>query len=103
MISVSGRVEGNRCVYCVEDNGIGIADAYQEKIFELFHRLEPAKTDGDGLGLTIVKQILSMIDGDIRLESTPGVGSRFFVSLPMAAQTDADNRSEIRKEPVNES
>jgi len=103
LISVSGRVEGNRCVYCVEDNGIGIADAYQEKIFELFHRLEPAKTDGDGLGLTIVKQILSMIDGDIRLESTPGVGSRFFVSLPMAAQTDADNRSEIRKEPVNES
>ena len=98
LITVSGWVEDNHCVYCVEDNGIGIAEAYHDKVFELFHRLDPAKSAGEGLGLTIVKQVLSMIDGDIRLESTPGVGSRFFVSLPAIGRGDVNNRSENRKE-----
>lgn len=82
VIRVSGKVERGRCIYCVEDNGIGIASHHQEKIFELFHRLEPSKTEGEGLGLTIVRQILEMIDGEITVESTPGVGSCFRVNLP---------------------
>lgn len=81
-IVISGETEKGRSIYCVEDNGIGIDKAYQEIIFELFHRLDPAKKNGEGLGLTIVRQILAMLDGDINVESTPGVGSRFYVSLP---------------------
>jgi PAS domain S-box-containing protein len=84
IIKISGSIKGNYSVYCVEDNGIGIAPEHQEKIFELFHRLNPSKTEGEGLGLTIVRQLLSRLEGDIRVESVLGQGSKFFVSLPIA-------------------
>jgi len=82
VIRISGVVEGERAVYSVEDNGIGIAPAHQEKIFELFHRLEPSKSKGEGLGLTIVRQVMGRLEGEVRVESKPGEGSRFFVALP---------------------
>jgi PAS domain S-box-containing protein len=81
-VSIAGQVEGNRAVYRVEDNGIGIAGNHQENIFELFHRLNPADTEGEGLGLTIARQVLGRLDGEIKVESQPGVGSSFIVSLP---------------------
>jgi signal transduction histidine kinase len=82
VINVSGAIEHGRAVYCVRDNGIGIAAAHQDKIFELFHRLDPSRSRGDGLGLTIVRQILGRMEGEIRVESEPGTGSRFYVTLP---------------------
>ena len=69
----------------MEDNGIGIAPAHQEKIFELFQRLEPSKSKGEGLGLAIVRQALGRLDGEVRVESKPGEGSRFYVALPAVA------------------
>ncbi len=81
-IRISGRVEGERSVYCVEDNGIGIAPAHRQNIFEIFHRLDPAKSKGEGLGLTIVQQILARLSGAVWVESKPGEGSRFYVALP---------------------
>lgn len=69
-------------VYCVEDNGIGIAGGYLAKIFEIFHRLNPQDTTGEGLGLTIVRHILDRQQGKIWVESKPGEGSKFFVALP---------------------
>lgn len=83
-IVVSGKKEAGRSVYCIEDNGIGIARQHLENIFQIFHRLNPGVTEGDGLGLTIVKQALSMLDGEILVESESGKGSRFFVKLPYA-------------------
>ena len=82
VISVTGRADLDRCVYCVEDNGVGIDPKHQEIIFELFHRLDPHASDGEGLGLTIVRQILGRMDGEVWVESRPGVGSRFYVALP---------------------
>ncbi|THB80194.1 MAG: hypothetical protein D3926_08370 [Desulfobacteraceae bacterium] len=81
-IRVSGEIAGNRSVYCIEDNGIGIDGNHINKIFEIFHQLEPDKDHGEGLGLTIVNRLLSRLDGSIRVESEPGVGSRFYISLP---------------------
>ena len=81
-IHISGRIEDNMSIYCIEDNGIGIAHAHQPKIFELFHRLNPNDTVGEGVGLTIVSRILYRNQGRIWLESEPGKGSKFFVSLP---------------------
>ncbi len=82
-VHISGRTENGMSIYCVEDNGIGIAPAHQPKIFEVFHRLDPDDdAGGEGLGLSIVMRILDRLDGQIRVESEPGKGSRFFVSLP---------------------
>ena len=83
VITITGREEENMVVYCVEDNGIGIASAYQEKIFEIFHKLTPT-SEGQGLGLNIVRKILDRLGGKVWVESEPGKYCKFFVSLPKA-------------------
>ena len=82
VIVIRGRIEAGRAVYSVADNGLGVAPAHRAKIFEIFHRLDPEKTEGDGLGLTITQRILERNNGEIRLESEPGVGSTFMVFSP---------------------
>jgi PAS domain S-box-containing protein len=82
VIRISGSVRDHRAIFIVQDNGIGIASDHQNKIFEIFHRLNPSAGEGEGLGLTIAQRILERQNGKIWVESSPGVGSRFFVSLP---------------------
>lgn len=70
---------------CVEDNGIGIGEGEQERIFERFYRVTKSRNkeiDGTGLGLAIVKHIILSMGGDIGLESVLGQGSKFKISLP---------------------
>jgi signal transduction histidine kinase/sensor domain CHASE-containing protein len=82
IITISGNQENHQSHYCIEDNGIGIAPDHHEKIFKLFHQLDPGKTNGEGLGLTIAHRIVERHHGKIWVESEPGKGSRFYVSLP---------------------
>lgn len=82
MIHIYGGIEDGQSIYCVEDNGVGIAPSHQNKIFEIFHRLEPQRKSGEGLGLAIVRRILDGHNGRIWVESELGKGSKFFVSLP---------------------
>jgi len=82
IIRISGKIENGHVLYYIEDNGIGIAVEHQDKIYEIFHRLNPAATPGEGLGLTIARRILDRHAGKIWVESEPGKGSTFFISLP---------------------
>jgi len=72
----------NQSIYCVEDNGIGIDPEHLDKIFELFYQLDPARKQGEGIGLAIVKRIIDRHNGKIWAESMAGKGSKFFVALP---------------------
>lgn len=85
VITVSGMVDRGKCVYCVEDNGVGINEVDQGAIFDLFWRPVTPAGEGEGLGLPVVRQILSRLNGKIRLDSRRGVGSRFYVMLPADA------------------
>jgi two-component system, chemotaxis family, sensor kinase Cph1 len=87
-VTVRGEQRDGQCVYQVVDNGIGIAPEHQVKIFDIFHRLNPDSTSGEGLGLTIAQRVLERQKGRIWVESQAGVGSTFFVSLP-AVETPA--------------
>ncbi|MCJ7622049.1 MAG: ATP-binding protein, partial [Anaerolineaceae bacterium] len=82
VVRISGRIEGERAVYCVADNGIGIEPAHLEKVFEIIHQLHPAHGEGEGLGLTIARRIVDKLEGAIWVESEVGSGSRFYVALP---------------------
>lgn len=93
VIRLSGELQNDRAVYRVQDNGIGIAREHQENIFELFHRLDPGRTEGEGLGLTIVRQIVDRMNGTIRVESDPGQGSTFIIDLPAARSPWRDSGS----------
>ncbi len=82
IIAIGGSRENGNAVYYVEDDGIGIAREHQDKIYELFHRLDPKATQGEGLGLAITRRILDRHTGKIWVKSEQGKGSTFFVSLP---------------------
>lgn len=78
--------EEERCAYItVEDTGIGISKEESTLIFERFYRTDKSrnrKTGGAGIGLTIVKSIVSAHNGTISIESKEDVGSRFIVTIP---------------------
>lgn len=65
----------------VKDNGVGIDQAYLEKIFQMFFRASE-NSKGSGLGLYIVKETLNKIDGSIQVESSLGYGTTFMVRIP---------------------
>jgi len=76
----------------IKDNGIGIEEQYHEKVFDMFNRLHTqANYSGTGLGLSICKKVVQDMKGRIWLESEPGIGTTFFVSIPkMPVQVMAD-------------
>jgi signal transduction histidine kinase len=77
---------GDRPMLTIEviDSGIGIASENHERIFEKFQRLSGPEVAGTGLGLAISRQLASLHGGSLTVSSTPGLGSRFILRLPLA-------------------
>jgi two-component system sensor histidine kinase SenX3 len=87
-VAVGVNLRADVVEIAVTDQGIGIDDADQERIFERFYRVDQARsreTGGTGLGLSIVKHIVSNHGGEVTVWSQLGAGSTFTVRLPVAA------------------
>jgi len=83
-IEIGVRNLDSHPVFYVSDNGIGIEPRFQDKIFSLFDKLDP-KSEGTGVGLTLVKRIIEIHGGHIWVESSGrGQGSTFLFTLPIA-------------------
>lgn len=80
-LEVSGGREGSEVTYSVKDNGIGISESQMAKIFDLFHRLQPSETEGQGMGLAIVRRALDRMGGRVSVNSQKGVGSVFKITI----------------------
>jgi signal transduction histidine kinase len=90
-VTLSGRTVNGEVQFLVEDTGVGVAEDHLEKIFEPFWQVEQTTTrraGGTGLGLAVTRQFVELIGGTIGVESTPGKGSTFRVSVPVLPAED---------------
>lgn len=83
-ITIQASYHGNQFELRVSDTGCGMTEKEQEKIFKEFTRLRSAQgQEGFGLGLSITRKLVELLSGKIEIESTPGKGSTFQVSMPL--------------------
>jgi signal transduction histidine kinase len=86
LIKVGGMLNDHKIRLYVQDKGIGIAPADQERIFERFYRVDnrlARQAPGTGLGLFLAKAVVQAHAGQIWVESAPGQGSTFLIELPL--------------------
>ena len=85
-VKININADENFCYLSVQDNGIGINEAEQNKIFDRFYRIDKTRdreTGGTGLGLAITRSTILMHKGEISLTSKEGLGTTFFIKLPL--------------------
>lgn len=90
LIKITGVDEGEKVHLMMEDNGLGIEEENQKKIWDLFQRLKNVSDiKGEGIGLTLAKKIIERHDGTIWVHSKLGQGSTFHIMLPKSNDSDA--------------
>ncbi|MFH7563950.1 hybrid sensor histidine kinase/response regulator [Oceanimonas smirnovii] len=100
-ISLTDEVSPRLC-FEVRDTGIGIMPEQQEQLFQSFSQVDASTTrkyGGSGLGLSICRHLVELMQGDIRLHSEPGRGSVFYVYLPLHLAQEQVQQSECLFEP----
>lgn len=91
-IRVSFRIAPNQFVLVVQDDGCGIPEEAQSRVFERFYQVERSRTGvarGTGLGLSIVRHAVTAMGGSVALASAPGAGTRMTVTVPQPQYWDA--------------
>jgi signal transduction histidine kinase len=83
-IKIVVRKDCSACCITIRDNGVGIPPEHHNKVFDMFYRAHD-HSNGSGLGLYIVKEIVAKMNGTIQLQSQPGHGSTFTITLPVLA------------------
>ena len=97
-VSVALAREGDQVVLTVSDTGIGIPASESPRLFERFHRVPGARSrthEGTGIGLALVRELVGLHDGQISVESSPGVGTTFRVSIPAGEATAGSGTGDI--------
>lgn len=92
VVVVRWEETGDEVVVTVADNGLGIAEEHQKKIWDIFQRLHPRERyPGTGVGLAIARKAALLMHGTVGVTSSCGVGSEFWVRLPLAARDSVDD------------
>jgi len=81
-VQISAETRNGMVAFRVADNGLGIPADHRDRVFEIFHRVNPAESEGEGLGLTIARRILDRVGGRVELEAMSGGGCTFTVWVP---------------------
>jgi len=82
-IRITGELKGERVIFCVADNGVGIQPEYRERVFGVFERLQVHDDQNStGIGLAIVRRIIESCGGAVTLQETPGGGTSVLFDLP---------------------
>lgn len=95
------KENNNQAIFLIKDTGVGIADSDRNKIFESFYQNTAQQQEhpfamSTGIGLSLTKSLVELHQGEIKLESTPGKGSAFTITLPIAREAyelHADEKS----------
>ncbi len=99
-VRISGEARGDAVTLHVTDTGVGVPDAYRDKIFQEFFQVDQTlvrRQGGTGLGLAIARRLARLMGGDISVESVVGKGSRFSLRLPRAQE---DRRAPAVRSPA---
>ena len=91
-VGIALRTEGDRVTLAISDEGAGLTDAQQARLFQHFDRLgaETSRVEGTGLGLVICQELAHAMGAELRVQSQTGAGSTFTVSLPAAPAPQVD-------------
>jgi signal transduction histidine kinase len=93
-VEITSKIENDQLVVAVKDSGIGISEKQQDKIYDRFHQIEEGSTKtygGHGLGLSITKALLEIVEGKISLESKLGQGSTFTIVVDQLGTGHGDD------------
>jgi signal transduction histidine kinase len=101
-VGIEAKQQGDRLALTVWDTGIGIPEDQQGKVFEQFYQVKSGdilsrKNEGTGLGLSVSRQLAQLMGGDLTLQSTPNLGSRFTLTVPLAKPVAAIGPNGDRK------